>query len=223
MTCRPWPAPFQRQMFSSEPLRSLQHLIISRPLLLIRDYGACPNPINIPVTTDVSYTLALLSFSSAVLGLPCFSSSREGVEGRDMAQVGPILATTPSPFAPLHIPPLVCRLQLCWGLNFLSRLRGLHVFRCESWPPKANASQAASTMHMAAPIRPFDLSLGRNMPRKCKKPTDALIFIMLHILFELAGGYQCCCVLCVHVFVLEIRSLICLNRYSLVIGGVGVL
>lgn len=73
-------------------------------------------------------------------------------------------------------------------------------------------------MYMAALIRPFDLSLRREMSRKCK--INALIF-MIYKEPVLDASYQWC--LHVDVFVLEIRAPICLNRYSLVTGGVSVL
>lgn len=44
----------------------------------------------------------------------------------------------------LPVPPILYHSQLRWGLNFLSFLCDLRVFKYESWPLKANASQAAS-------------------------------------------------------------------------------
>lgn len=103
-------------------------------------------------------------------------------------------------------------------LPLLSLWPLLHVLSYESWPLEANASQAASRVYMAAPIRPFDSLLKEKMPRRCKINT----YIYIYIWFVLHGSALCWCV-CVPVFVLENRSLICLNRYSLVTAGVTVL
>lgn len=128
----------------------------------------------------------------------------------------------PFPISPLICQPSALMGELWWWLNLLSCcLCGLCVLRYESWPLKANASQAASECT-------WQLLSGLLIHRwrgKCK--ITVLIFMIytyIHTQTQLVlhGSARCWCA-CAPVFVLENRSLICLNRYSLVTAGVTVL
>lgn len=131
----------------------------------------------------------------------------------------------PFPISPLICQPSALMGELWWWLNLLSCcLCGLCV---EIWKlaSQGKCITGSIRVYMAAPIRPFDSSLKGKMPRKCK--ITVLIFMIytyIHTQTQLVlhGSARCWCA-CAPLFVLENRSLICLNRYSLVTAGVTVL